>query len=157
MTKLYRKRLIPDECIYLKDDRIICKDDHSIITTWQTLHPKDNFDHGISWYLMDNGWKISIFYRPDNSVCCIYCDIIHTNYNKETDEYIFTDLLADVIIENDGSLKVVDLDELADACCDGLISNELLTRSLHQLNSLLNKIYDKSFYEYIKILKEYSL
>ena len=90
-----------------------------------------------------------------NKLKYIYCDIIDTDYNSLKDEYIFTDLLADVIIENSGFVKVVDLDELADACSNELISTSLLTASLHRLNNLLSIIYDGSFKDYIYTLDSY--
>lgn len=37
---LYRKRIIPDECILLKDDLILSCDEEHIITTWKALRPK---------------------------------------------------------------------------------------------------------------------
>ena len=43
MTTLFRKRLIPDECVSLKDDIIIHQDDSHIITSWKTFHPKAEF------------------------------------------------------------------------------------------------------------------
>lgn len=154
MTRMYRKRLIPDECILLKDDIIVEKDTDKIITKWQTLHPKPDFSHGTSYYCLKEGWKISIFYKSDNSVAYTYCDIIDTSYDADTDTYVFTDLLADVIIENNGFVRVVDLDELAEACSDGIISNDMLVRSLHQLNTLLTIIYNGEFEKYLSVIKE---
>lgn len=61
MTDLFRRRLIPDECIHLKDDQIIHSTPDELITKWNTLHPKAEFSHGISLYCIDNGWKISNF------------------------------------------------------------------------------------------------
>lgn len=148
MTNLYRKRLIPNECIHLKDDIIIYQDSSYIITKWSTLHPKLDFSHGVSLYCIKEGWKISRFFRPDNTLHYIYCDIIDTDYNKASDTYIFTDLLADVIIENNGFVKVVDLDELADACSDGIISDKMLEKSLRCLNSLLSVIYNNRLKDY---------
>ncbi len=150
MTDLYRKRLIPSECIHLKDDRIIQNKNGAIITKWTTLHPKAEFSHGISYYCIKNGWKISQFYKPDNSLAYIYCDIIDTEYDADTDTYIFTDLLVDVIIENNGMVRVVDLDELADACCMQALSSEMLSITLHRLNSLLTIIYNGEFRQYIE-------
>ena len=43
-------------------------------------------------------------------------------YTEETDTYIVTDLLADVIVYPDGFVKVVDLDELGEALEKGLLS-----------------------------------
>ena len=135
MSDLYRRRLIPDECLHLKNDHIIHISKDIIVTKWNTIHPKAEFSHGISMYCLN--------------------DIIDTYYNSLKDEYIFTDLLADVIIENSGFVKVVDLDELADACSNELISTSLLTASLHRLNNLLSIIYDGSFKDYIYKLDSY--
>lgn len=156
MTALYRKRLIPSECIHLKEDQIIDLQPDRILTRWKTLHPKEDFSHGLSCYCLDNGWKISKFLRPDNSLAYIYCDIIDTHYDPENDTYTFTDLLADVIIEKEGLVRVVDLDELADACSGGIISNEMLVCALHRLDRLLSVIYNGSFQQYIQILDRYS-
>ena len=69
-------------------------------------------------------------------------------------EYIFTDLLADVVIMPDGFVKVLDLDELAEATKQGLLSSEELQLSLIQLNKLLQCIYDQKFRELQKVLEE---
>lgn len=155
MSALYRKRLIPSECIHLKDDLIVSMSENRIITRWQTLHPKNEFSHGISYYVINKGWKISKFYKENGELVYIYCDIIDTNYDKNTDTYIFTDLLADVIIENNGFVRVVDLDELADACSSSIISNDMLVTSLHRLNELLSMIYSGEFKAYLQELTAY--
>ena len=155
MSDLYRRRLIPDECLHLKNDHIIHISKDIIVTKWNTIHPKAEFSHGISMYCLNEGWKISKFFTSENKLKYIYCDIIDTDYNSLKDEYIFADLLADVIIENSGFVKVVDLDELADACSNELISTSLLTASLHRLNNLLSIIYDGSFKDYIYKLDSY--
>ena len=155
MTTLFRKRLIPSECVNLKDDTIIHIDDEKIITSWKTFRPKPEFSHGISYYVLKEGFKVSKFYKQDNSLAYIYCDIIDTSYDKASDTYVFTDLLADVIIENSGFVRVVDLDELADACSGGLISNDMLVSSLHKLNNLLSTIYGGTFSQYIDVLERY--
>ena len=149
MPELYRKRLIPSECIHLKNDTIVSISDGHIITRWKTLHPKEEFSYGISYYVVKHGWKISKFYKENGTLAYIYCDIIDTSYDKNTDTYIFTDLLADVIIENDGFVRVVDLDELADACRMSIISNDMLVTSLHRLNALLSIIYNGDFKDYL--------
>ena len=140
MSDLYRRRLIPDECLHLKNDHIIHISKDIIVTKWNTIHPKEEFSHGISMYCLNEGWKISKFFTSENKLKYIYCDIIDTDYNSLKDEYIFTDLLAD---------------ELADACSNELISTSLLTASLHRLNNLLSIIYDGSFKDYIYKLDSY--
>ena len=157
MPELYRKRLIPSECIHLKNDTIVSISDGHIITRWKTLHPKEEFSYGISYYVVKHGWKISKFYKENGTLAYIYCDIIDTSYDKNTDTYIFTDLLADVIIENDGFVRVVDLDELADACRMSIISNDMLVTSLYRLNALLSIIYNGDFKDYLDELERYEV
>ena len=84
-----------------------------------------------------------------------YRDIIDTSYDAVSDTYIFTDLLADVIIENNGRVRVVDLDELGDALTENIISCELMSDALHKLNKLLTAIYNGTFNEYIRILESH--
>lgn len=142
---LYRKRLIPDECIELKDDITLLRNDRLIITKWNTIRPKKTLHHGLSCYFLDKGVKVSKFYDQDGSLLCWYCDIVAHTYDPLTDTYIFTDLLADVIVYPDGLVKVVDLDELADALNEGLITPKLLQAALRQLDWLLNQIYSGAF------------
>ena len=71
--------------------------------------------------------------------------IIETNYEKDSDTYVFTDLLADVIVKPDGNTRVVDLDELADAFERGLLSSQRMSCALRQLDDLLQAIYRDRF------------
>lgn len=142
---LYRKRIIPEECILLKDDRILYQDEQTIVTGWNSLKPKKDLHHGYSCYFLNKGCKVSKFYREDNTLMYWYCDIVEYEYQPEANTYIVTDLLADVIIYPDGFVKVVDLDELADALTGKLISEETLKKALLSLNSLLEIIYSGNF------------
>ena len=54
----------------------------------------------------------------------------------------------------DGFVKVLDLDELADACKMGLISGELLQESLRTTNKLLETIYKGDFSKYMKYIND---
>ena len=142
---LYRKRLIPEECILLKDDRILVRDDDKIITGWHTIKPRKDLHHGYSCYYLREGFKVSKFYREDGSLLYWYCDIVCYDHRPDTDTYIVTDLLADVIVYPDGFVKVVDIDELVTALNEKLISEETLKTSLFNLNSLLSIIYAGEF------------
>ncbi|MBR1478755.1 MAG: DUF402 domain-containing protein [Lachnospiraceae bacterium] len=146
--KIYRKRLIPAETVLLKDDTIVDMNDDYIVTKWQTLKPKAEFSHGASCYYLKEGIKVSKFYKKDDSLLYWYCDIV--NYEYEGDNtLIVTDLLADVIVYPDGRLKVLDLDELAEAREHSLIDDELLCKSLRQLNALLVTI-DRDKFDKLK-------
>lgn len=142
---LFRKRLIPQECVPLKNDEILeCNEDY-ILTKWQALKPKKDLHHGYSCYFLKEGYKISKFYTKEGTFMYWYCDIVDFEYFEESNEMIVTDLLADVIIYPDGYVKVVDLDELVTSLDEQLITLEQLKHSLHQLNKLLQIIYMDKF------------
>lgn len=142
---LYRKRLIPEECILLKDDVVLYRDEDVIVTAWHSLKPRKDLHHGYSCYYLKEGFKVSKFYQEDGSLLYWYCDIVDYTYEETTDTYITTDLLADVLIHPDGFVKVVDIDELVTALEQNLISESLLKKSLLRLNHLLTLIYDGRF------------
>lgn len=154
-SKLYRKRLIPSECILLKDDKILRCDEDLIVTSWNTIRPKKELHHGYSCFYLNKGWKISRFLREDGSLMYIYCDIVAFDADDKNDTLTVIDLLADVIIYPDGFVKVVDLDELAQAVSEGLITSEELNTCLINLNSLLTKIYEDKLDELISPLDPY--
>ncbi len=138
---LYRKRIIPEECVLLKDDQILYSDDAIIVTGWKALHPRPDLSCGYSCYYLREGFKVSSFIRADRSLLHWYCDIVDYGEGILDGKLIVTDLLVDVIIRPDGAVRVVDLDELADAFDRGLIDSIQLKRSLHNLSRLLDLIY----------------
>ena len=142
---LYRRRIIPEECILLKDDIIQSCDEERIVTTWNALRPKKDLHHGSSCYFLKEGFKVSKFCREDNSLLYWYCDIVDFNYDPVKNTMIVTDLLADVIIYPDGFVKVVDLDELVTALESRSISLDTLKTGLMKLDKLLNIIYAGDF------------
>ncbi len=142
---IYRKRMIPDECIRLKDDEILEANDDFIVTRWKTLKPRRDFHHGYSCYYLKRGYKVSKFFREDNTLLYWYCDIVDYDYQAENDTLVVTDLLADVIIYPDGYVKVLDIDELAVALEKQLCAPALVTQALRRLDALLNMIYDDKF------------
>lgn len=143
--KLFRKRIIPNECILLKDDIILSANKEFIITKWNALKPKKDLHHGYSCFFLKEGFKISKFYREDNSLMCWYCDIVDYSYDETEHALTATDLLADVIVEPDGFVKVVDLDELADMLEQHNLSEQLIVLALRRLNHLLSLIYAGEF------------
>ena len=154
---IYRKRIIPDECICLKDDIILYRDKEVIITKWTTLHPKKTLHHGYSCYFLERGFKISKFYNHNNELISWYCDIIKYNYDQESNTYVFTDLLVDVIVYPNGAVRVVDLDELADARAAGLISDDDMLLALRRADKLLGIIYKGAFPELQAILEKHEV
>ena len=154
--QIYRKRLIPNECILLKDDIIVEQNEDYIITKWKTLKPKPDFDHGTSCFFLKKGIKVSKFYRQDGSLLYWYCDIVEYKMDAETNSLVVTDLLADVVIYPYGKVKVMDLDELADAKDQGLITDQQLSACLRQLNELLSLIDRDKFDKFQACLNQYA-
>ncbi len=153
---LYRRRLIPDECILLKDDILLEANDDHILTKWNTLKPKEFLHHGDSCYYLNKGVKVSRFYTEDNFLICWYSDIVSYEWKEEKTALLTTDLLLDVLVYPDGSIKLLDMDELAQAHAQKLISDELLQTSLMTANRLLNEIYEGKFHDlYTPVFHKY--
>jgi predicted RNA-binding protein associated with RNAse of E/G family len=154
-VSLYRKRFIPDEINYLKDDVIVYMDEHIIITKWDTLKPRKDIKRGMSVYFLDKGYKVSKLYSPDDEVVYWYCDIVKTIVDEEKKEYIFEDLLLDVVIYEDDRVEILDADELADAVDNGMIPLDYISMALRQMHDLLNIIYSGEFDQIKKLVAKY--
>lgn len=142
---LYRKRIIPDEIVLLDKDEILYADENRIVTKWNTIKPKKTLHHGCSCYFLDEGFKVSKFYREDGSLIYWYCDIISYTYDAKENSYVFTDLLADVLVYPDGEVQVVDVGEIADALSANTLTVEQMIPALRSLDKLLNIIYSGEF------------
>ena len=142
MTQLqiFRKRLIPAETVLLKDDVILRQENDLIVTSWCAFHPRPDLMRGFSCYYTEDHLKVSRMIHDDHSFHW-YIDIADYTWNDSRDSLTMTDLLADVIIESDGLIRVTDLDELADAHSQGLISDDQLKKSLYTLDRLLRELY----------------
>lgn len=144
---LYRKRFIPDDFVHLKDDIVLSMDDNLIITKWRPLRPKKNMASGVSAYYMKHGFKVSKIYNEDKQLLYWYCDIIQVKQSRGSKSLVYEDLLVDVVIYEDGSVKVLDLDELADALGHHLITAKEAEKALRILDYLLKLIYSGEFEE----------
>ena len=142
---LYRKRIIPEEIVLLDKDEILYSDEGHIVTRWNTIRPKKILHHGCSCYFLKEGFKVSKFYREDGTLIYWYCDIISYTFDPEANTYVFTDLLADVLIYPDGKVEVVDVGEIADALLDGTLTTEEMIPALRSLDKLLGIIYSGKF------------
>lgn len=152
---LYRKRMIPEETVHLKDDIVLHQDASLIVTKWDSLKPRKDFSNGISAYFLDEGFKVSKIFDHHHKLVYWYCDIIEYDYQQENQTYIFTDLLADVIVYPDQTVRVLDLDEIGDALEDRLISKEKASKALRLCNRLLEQIYAGNFKKYQNIVNKY--
>jgi len=152
---LYRKRFIPQETVLLKDDIVLYRDNQILITKWRVLKPRADFQKGISYYFLQKGYKVSKFFKENDDFVYYYCDIISTSYDKETNTFVFTDLLADVIWKPDGLIRVLDLSEISDALDENLISIKLAKMAIRQLDALLQLIYSNQLKETIAPYERY--
>ena len=140
--KLYRRRYIPNEKIFLKDDIILYADQHKIITKWKPFKTRKDFCSGISAAYIKDGYKISQMFDQNGDTVYYYCDIIETVFDEESNSYTFNDLLADVKVYPDGKVEVIDLDELAEAYEKEFITSKQIKNCLRQLNKLLGIVYN---------------
>lgn len=136
--KLIRKRFVPLEEVELKKDKILFVDEKMMITSWECIKKRGDFDSGVSIYYFDRGYKVSQFFK-DGELIYTYCDIINLVRDEET--YIVEDLLADVYVYPDGKVKVVDVKEIAECLDENIINIELAKKALHSLDALLKEIY----------------
>lgn len=147
---IYRKRFIPNELVYLKDDIVLVNDENLLVTRWHALHPRKDISMGISAYYMDKGIKISKIFDHDRKFIYWYCDIFQVKKEPAENSIIFEDLLVDVILYKDGSFRILDLNELADALDLHLITKAEAIKALRILDLLLNTIYQDNFSKLIE-------
>ncbi len=134
-----RKRYIPNELIRLDEDVIHFLSDIMMVTSWKTIKERSDFTGGISVYYFDEGWKVSLVLRKDLSIYHWYIDIMDVSFNKTRIDTV--DMLLDVVIEKDGSIQVLDCDELAEVMDRGLVSSAFCSLALRRIDKLLRKIY----------------
>lgn len=154
-TKLYRKRLIPSEKILLKNDQILYTDSNHIITKWDCLKPRKDISSGYSLYCLEKGFKLSKIYNGDHHLVYWYCDIIDPQYDNVKNELTVLDLLIDILIYEDGSIEVLDLDELALCLEQHLISDTLACQSMRRANTFLSLIKTGQIKEYQSYLTSF--
>lgn len=141
MARIYRTRYIPSETIDLSADKLLYLDENYLITKWNPIKPRIDIASGISCVFLKKGWKISAFMNDEQKIIYWYCDIIDIEYDNLSDTYFLYDLLADIKIMTDGRVELIDLDELAFAFDDNLITKKQLISSLKKSNDLLKLIY----------------
>lgn len=142
---ILRRRYIPFETVDISGDTLLFRSDELIITRWKAIKPRADFSWGVSYTFLKDGVKISRFYDASGKFLYWYCDIIDVDYNEITDTFTIIDLLVDVKLMPDGTLILLDADELAEALEKGLITQEQACCSLRKLDSLLKTVYEKNF------------
>lgn len=147
MTKpvLLRRRYIPYEVVDISGDEMLFRNEELLVTKWTSIRPRSDFFGGISFTFLKMGYKLGRFYDMDGNFLYWYCDIIDVEYDRASDTYTLNDLLVDIKVFPDGSVKVLDTDELAQALEKGLVSPEQTAKALRTLDGLLKMIYGGSF------------
>lgn len=143
--RILRKRYIPDEVVDISGDEILYIDEEFMVTKWSVIRPREDISGGISFCFLKEGYKISRFNDKNGEFAYWYCDIVDVDYNSAEHTYVFTDLLVDVKIIPDGKVIVLDLEEVADALENKIITQKQACDALRKLNKLLDIIYKGEF------------
>ena len=143
--KMFRKRFIPDEIVDISSDEVLERNENIIVTKWLPIKPREDIGGGISYVFLKKGYKISKIYDNQGKFKHWYCDIIEYTYNQEKDEYIFVDLLADVVIYPDGKYEVLDIDELKSVLEAKIITKEQMLQSIKSVNTLVEMVQNGVF------------
>ena len=96
-------------------------------------------DVGISWLqiaLRDQHVWVTAMFDPQDRLLQIYFDITAGNYLEPEDNPTFEDLYLDIVMEPDGTLYVLDRDELDEALEAEKISEELYQKALEEGDKL---------------------
>lgn len=154
-TMLYRKRFIPNETVFLKDDIILAATDDLLVTKWNSIRPRLDISYGYSAYFLNHGFKLSKVFNKEKDLVYWYCDIITHDYESDSNTLTVTDLLIDVLVYSDGSLRVLDLNELADSIEEHLIDTSLACLSLRHADTLFHILSEGEFPAYQALLDSY--
>lgn len=142
---ILRTRFIPFETVDISSDELLYIDEDILITRWKAIKPRADISGGISYTFLKDGIKISRFYDANKIFAYWYCDIIDVEYDTAINQYTLIDLLLDVKLMPDGTMKVLDADELAVALEQGLITQEQACRSLKKMDGILQSVYNNAF------------
>ena len=145
IMKMYRKRFIPNEIIDISDDEVLERNSNIIVTRWKPIKPREDIGGGISYTFLRRGYKISKIFDNDGKFIYWYCDVLEYTYDKEKDEYVFTDLLADIKVYPDGKMEVLDFTELTEAFRNKVITGAQLLEAIKSINMLVEMIQNESF------------
>lgn len=143
--KMYRRRFIPDEIVDISDDEVLERNDNIIVTKWVPIKPRGDMGAGISYTFLKRGYKISKIFDSNKNFIYWYCDVLEYNYDEEKDEYVFTDLLADIKVYPDGKIEVLDFNELTEAYNSKIITSVQLLNSIKSINMLIEMLKNKMF------------
>lgn len=143
--KMYRKRFIPNEIIDISSDEVLERNENVIVTKWKPIKAREDIGAGISYTFLKKGYKISKIYDNKGKFIYWYCDVLEHSYDEEKDEYIFTDLLADLKVYPDGKMEILDFDELAEAKKNEIITGAQLLSAIKSINTLIEMVQNNYF------------
>lgn len=138
-----RKRYIPNEVITLNHDVIYHVSDELIVSGWKAIRLRQDISGGFSAYYPNLGIKTSKFFDGNGELLYWYNDISELYFSGN--DINFTDLLIDVVIFPDNSIKIMDIDEFAEAIEKKLITKEQEIKALNSFHNLLNYIYNNEY------------
>lgn len=145
VMKMYRRRFIPNEIIDISDDEVLERNSNIIVTRWKPIKPREDIGGGISYTFLRRGYKISKIFDNHGNFIYWYCDVVEYTYDKEKDEYVFTDLLADIKVYPDGKMEILDFAELTEAFRNKLITATQLLGAIKSINMLVEMIQNDFF------------
>lgn len=148
--KLLRKRYFPNELVDISGDEILYLDDKLMVTRWKPINERDDIGGGVSFWYFKKNIKASKIYKRDGSFKYYYMDMCRYELkkNKETkeiEEVKMIDLLADVIMYDDGNYKVLDFDELSEYLENGSITPKEFMQSIKSFTKIIGDINDGVF------------
>lgn len=98
---------------------------------------------GYRWLQLapDSGeWWLTAMYDTQGCIVQYYFDIVRDIYISRDCELRFTDLFLDIVMKCDGTLILMDRDELDSAYADGLIDSALYNRALRTAERLIRRL-----------------
>lgn len=98
---------------------------------------------GYHWLQLapDSGkWWLTVMYDARSDIVQYYFDITRDVYVSHDGEARFHDLFLDIVMSPDGTLQVMDRDELDRAHACGVVDDTIYARALQTANELLDRL-----------------
>lgn len=103
-------------------------------------------DSGYSWLQLaprDGRWWMTAMYAPDGTPVQYYFDVTAGNALTAGKDAWFEDMYLDVVLHTDGTLEVLDADELHAALAAGVVTPEQYDQAI-QTGEMLKRMLDKA-------------
>lgn len=139
-----RKRLIPNEEVDISGDEQLSFDGNLLVTRWLPIRPRRDIGWGISYTNIEESYKISAVFDCTGYFKHWYWDIIDAQFETGS-RLIVKDLLIDIIVERDFTIKILDIRELEEALETGLICLREHTLALNVLKKIFIDILERNF------------